>query len=112
MHCVLWSYPSPAGLTKEKADKLFADVAGMYIGVPGLVRKYFGYSEDGQTIVGVYLWRAKADADAFYNAEWIAGVTSRWGVMPAKSEWQIPQVVESVDGRVITDRAPAMADAG
>ena len=30
MHCVLWSYPSPAGLTKEKADKLFADVADMY----------------------------------------------------------------------------------
>ena len=109
MHCVLWSYPAPASLTKEKADKLFADVADMYIGVPGLVRKYFGYSEDGRTIVGIYLWRSKEDAEAFYSPEWIAGVTSRWGVMPTRSEWQIPQVVESAEGKVIAERMPAMA---
>ncbi len=63
MHCVLWSYPSPVGLTTPMADKVFADVAGMYLGVQGLVRKYFGYSEDGRTIVGIYLWQSKADAD-------------------------------------------------
>ena len=69
------------------------------------------YSEDGSTIVGVYLWRSKADADAFYSPDWIAGVRSRWGVMPAKSEWYVPQVVESAEGRVITEKAPAMAEA-
>ena len=111
MHCVLWSYPSPAGLTKEKADRLFADVAEMYVGVPGLVRKYFGYSEDGETIVGIYLWRSKAEAEAFYNPDWIAGVTSRWGVMPTRSDWQVPQVVESADGRIIREDAPATMDA-
>lgn len=110
MHCVLWSYPAPASLTTEKADKLFADVADMYIGVPGLVRKYFGYAEDGQTIVGIYLWRTKAEANAFYSPDWTAGVISRWGVMPTKSEWHVPQVVESAEGRVITDRAPAMVE--
>jgi hypothetical protein len=110
MHCVIWTYPSPAGLTKDKADRLFADVADMYIGVPGLVRKYFGYSEDGRAIVGIYLWLSKVDADAFYNPEWVAGVTSRWGVMPQRSDWEVPQVVESVEGRVIRDRAPAAAD--
>ena len=112
MHCVLWTYPAPASLTKAKADALFADVAAMYIGVPGLVRKYFGYSEDGRTVVGIYLWLTKADADAFYSPEWVAGVTSRWGVMPAKSEWHVPQVVESADGRVITEPEPLMAVAG
>ncbi len=111
MHCVSWSYPTPATLTKDKADKLFADVANMYIGVPGLVRKYFGYSEDGRTIVGIYLWRTKASAEAFYSPEWVAGVTSRWGVMPTRSDWEIPQVVESVEGKLITDREPAMAEA-
>ena len=109
MHCVLWSYPTPPSLTKEKADKLFAEVADLYLGVPGLVRKYFGYSEDGRTIVGVYLWRTKADAEAFYSPKWIADVTSRWGAMPAKSEWHVPQVVESADGRVIRESPPAMA---
>ena len=110
MHCVLWSYPAPANLTTDKADKLFADVAQMYIGVTGLVRKYFGYSEDGRTVVGVYLWETKADADAFYSPEWVAGVVSRWGVMPTRSEWHVPQVVESADGRVITERSPILAE--
>jgi len=112
VHCVLWSYPAPAGLSKERANELFAQTAQIYVGVPGLVRKYFGYSEDGSTIVGVYLWRSKADADAFYSPEWVAGVRSRWGVMPAKSEWYVPQVVESAEGRVITEKAPAMAEGG
>jgi hypothetical protein len=31
--------------------------------------------------------------------------------MPAKSEWYVPQVVESAEGRVITEKAPAMAEA-
>ena len=103
MHCVSWTYPAPASLTKEKADQLFAQVADMYIGVPGLVRKYFGYSEDGRTVVGIYLWRSKDDADAFYNAEWVAGVTSRWGVMPERTDWEIAQVVESEEGQVLRD---------
>jgi hypothetical protein len=105
MHCVEWRYRSPAGLTKERAARLFADVAPMYVGVPGLVRKYFGYSADGDAIVGIYLWRSKADAEAFYNAEWIAGVVSRWGVMPERTDWEIPQVVESDTGEVVRDPA-------
>ena len=73
--------------------------------VPGLVRKYFGYSEDGSTIVGIYLWRSKVEAEAFYNPDWVAGVTSRWGVMPTRSDWQVPQVVESAEGRIVRDGA-------
>jgi hypothetical protein len=37
--------------------KLFDDVAGNYLDVPGLIRKYFGFSEDAKTVVGIYLWR-------------------------------------------------------
>lgn len=109
MHCIQWTYPKTASMTAEKADKLFADVAGMYLGVPGLVRKYFGYAEDGMTIVGIYLWRSKADADAFYSPEWIAGVTSRWGAMPARSDWHVSLVAESAAGEVVTDGNLAMA---
>lgn len=108
MYCVLWSYP-PSDLSKEQADSLFAKVADIYIGVPGLVRKYFGYSEDGKTIVGIYLWRSKPDADAFYNPEWIAGVTSRWGAMPVRTDWEVTQVVESEEARIIKDPSPAVA---
>ena len=73
--------------------------------MPGLIRKYFGHSEDRLSVVGIYLWESKAQADAFYSPGWVAGVTSRWGSMPAKTEWWIPQVVESAEGRVIADDA-------
>ncbi len=110
MHCVEWRYETPAGLTKAKADALFAKVARMYVGVPGLVRKYFGYAPDGSSIVGIYLWTSKAEADAFYSPEWTAGVVSRWGVMPARTDWEVPQVVESTTGEIIADPTAAAAE--
>ena len=110
MHCVLWSYAAPAGLTKAKSDKLFAENAHRYVKVRGLIRKHFGYSEDGKTVVGIYLWESKADAEVFYTPEWVAGVTSRWGVAPTRTDWEIPLIVESADGRVIT--APAKEAVG
>lgn len=107
MYCVVWTYRMPPGHSAEQIAELFASVADIYIGVPGLIRKYFGHSEDRLAVVGIYLWDSKAQADAFYSPEWIAGVKSRWGSMPAKAEWQIPQVVESAEGRVVTAAAPA-----
>jgi hypothetical protein len=97
-------------MTKAVADALFLKVGGMYVGVPGLVRKYFGYSEDGSKIIGIYLWQNKANADAFYSPEWLAGVTDRWGATPDRADWQIPQVVESITGEVITDTARTAAE--
>lgn len=102
MYCVTWTYKMPEGYSADQVRALFAQTAQIYIGVPGLIRKYFGYSDDLRTVVGIYLWKSRSDADAFYSAEWVAGVVSRWGSMPAKAEWQVPQVVESIEGRVIS----------
>lgn len=111
MYCVTWTYAMPAGHSAAQIAELFAKTADIYLGVPGLVRKYFGHSEDCCSVVGIYLWESKAHADAFYSPEWIAGVKSRWGSLPAKAEWVVPQVVESAEGRVITDAVPALAAA-
>ena len=73
-------------------------------------RRVLWSSADGRTLVGIYLWR-KADAEAFLQSDWVAGVTGRWGVMPTRSKWQMPQVVESAGGRVIRDHAPALVAA-
>ena len=110
MYCVVWTYKMPPGYSAAQIKELFAKTAQIYVGVPGLVRKYFGHSDDRLSVVGIYLWESKEQADAFYSPEWTAGVVSRWGSMPAKTEWQVPQVVEH-DGRVITDAAPALAPA-
>jgi heme-degrading monooxygenase HmoA len=109
MYCVAWTYTMPPGLSADQIEALFARTADIYLGVPGLVRKYFGHSDDLARVVGIYLWETKEAADAFYSPEWFAGVTSRWGSMPDKAQWCIPQVVESAEGRVVRDPPPRLA---
>jgi hypothetical protein len=38
-------------------------------------------------------------------------VTERWGAAPVKSEWEVPVVAESLDGRVVADYADARTSA-
>jgi hypothetical protein len=103
MFCVTWTYQTPPSLSKPAIDKLFSDVAGRYLGVSGLVRKYFGYSEDGKQVIGVYLWKDRSAAADFYTPEWLADVTQRWGAAPVKSEWVIPVVAESALNKLVAD---------
>ena len=102
MHCVVWTYSVPPQLNEEAIRKLFADVAGNYIAVPGLIRKYFGFSDGADSVVGIYLWESSEAADAFYSPEWMAGVTERWGAAPERQDWIVPVVAESVGGQVLT----------
>ena len=103
MHCVMWTYEVPPKLDEPAIRSLFEQVAGNYLGVPGLIRKYFGFSEDAASVIGIYLWASKSDADRFYSPEWMAGVAERWGAAPRRDEWVVPVVAESVGGRVVTD---------
>jgi hypothetical protein len=106
LYCVTWTYASPPHLTETAIRSQFDNVAGNYLGVPGLIRKYFGFSDDASSVVGIYLWETKDAADAFYSDEWLAGVTERWGAAPVKQEWIVPVVAESVEGRVVGAGAP------
>jgi hypothetical protein len=106
LYCVTWTYTTPPDLTETAIRNQFDNVAGNYLGVPGLIRKYFGFSEDASSVIGIYLWETKDAADAFYSDEWLAGVTERWGAAPVKQEWIVPVVAESIDGRVVGADAP------
>lgn len=101
MYCVVWTYTVPPSLDETAIRRQFAAVADRYLAIPGLIRKYFGFSGDGRSVVGVYLWTSKADADAFYSPDWIAGVTERWGAAPERADWIVPIVAESAEGRVV-----------
>lgn len=102
MHCVMWTYVAPPELTEPVIRKQFVDVADRYLGVPGLIRKYFGFTEDARSVVGIYLWESKQDAEAFYTAEWMAGVTERWGSVPQRDDWVVPVVAETTQGNVVS----------
>lgn len=101
MYCVVWTYAVPPSLDEAAIRRQFAAVAERYIGIPGLIRKYFGFSADGKSVVGIYLWTSKGAADAFYSPDWIAGVTERWGAAPERTDWIVPVVAESAEGRVV-----------
>ena len=101
MYCVMWTYQVPPELTKSVITKQFSDVAERYIGIPGLIRKYFGFTEDGTSVIGIYLWTSREAADTFYSPEWLTGVKQRWGAEPVKSEWNVPVVAESSEGRLV-----------
>jgi hypothetical protein len=102
MYCVVWTYVVPPSLDAPAIRKQFGAVAERYIGIPGLIRKYFGLSADGSSVVGIYLWASKEAADAFYTPEWIAGVTERWRATPERADWIVPVVAESAEARVIS----------
>jgi hypothetical protein len=95
LYCVLWTYAVPPQLTEAAIRSQFEAVAENYVAVPGLIRKYFGFTEDGKSVIGIYLWRSREAADAFYSPAWIAGVTERWGAAPVKNDWVVPVVAES-----------------
>src|SRR5215213_9700448 len=106
MYCVTWTYAAPPELSESAIRNQFDNVAANHLGVPGLIRKYFGFSDDASSVVGIYLWETKGAADAFDSDEWLAGVTERWRAAPVKQEWIVPVVAESVEGRVVTAGAP------
>jgi hypothetical protein len=97
----MWTYAVPPSLDELAIRDLFASVAGNYLGIPGLIRKYFGFSEDATEVIGIYLWETKESADAFYSDDWMAGVTQRWGAAPRKQDWIVPVVAESTAGEVV-----------
>jgi hypothetical protein len=103
VYCVLWTYKAPPALSEEVIRRQFDAVADRYLGVPGLVRKYFGFTSDAKSVIGIYLWTSREAADAFYTPEWLSGVTERWGATPVKTEWIVPVVAESVEGRVVSE---------
>lgn len=59
----------------------FRQIAPDFREVPGLIRKYFIYAEDGWA-GGVYLWRSRADAEAYYAGPWLEERRERYGMDP------------------------------
>ena len=101
MYTVMWTFHVPEGTTRQDLVNTINASAHTYLGIPGLIRKYYGIAEDGKTLVGIYLWKSKRQADAFYTTQWVAMVTQRWRSAPIRQEWSTPMVVESEGGKLL-----------
>ncbi len=96
------TFKLPEGTTAEEARKMFEASAPRYREVPGLVRKYHVFAEDG-TGGGVYLWQSREAADALYDRAWRAMIEERYGAVPSVRYFETPVIVDNVVGEIQTD---------
>ncbi len=82
----------------EALKQVFADSVPRYQQVPGLLRKYYLLSDDGDTAGGVYLWESRADAEALYTDEWKQMIKEKYGSEPVLSYFQSPVILDNQYG--------------
>ena len=96
--------PIPEGMTYEQYAANVETFAGRFRSIPGLVRKYFLFSEEHGRAGGVYLWETRDDADACYavGGSWRENFVSVFGVEPEIAVFRSPVVVDNKIGEVVS----------
>ena len=89
------TFKLPRRWSVEEAANVFNTTAPKYLNKTGLIRKHYFVSENGERAGGIYLWRARADAEACYTAEWKAMVTDKYGAAPDVDYLAIPVTVDN-----------------
>lgn len=87
------SVPTPAGLPRATVEAGMARSVPTYAAVPGLIRKYFtiGQADFG----GLYLFRDRASAQAWFSDAWRARVVATYGAQPTVTYFDVPLVVDN-----------------
>lgn len=98
---VQFSLPKP--ITVAEAKAIFASTAPRYLGMDGLIRKYYVLSEDGQTAGGVYLWASRAAAERMYDGAWRAFVQEKYGTEPRLTYFETPVLVDNVSQEIVQE---------
>ena len=99
MHIVIWTFEIMEGKSRtDLAESARADSRD-YEGVAGLMQLHYGVAPDLRSVIEVYLWRSKSDADRFYDREWDGAASRRWeSARMTRQDYDVPAAVEA--GRV------------
>lgn len=103
MITTITTFQLPKTITLEEARTIFLSTAPKYQDVAGLIRKVYIYSEDDNTVGGIYLWNSRADAEAMYTESWKAFVREKYGTDPSVIYLESPVVVDNVTHEIIAD---------
>ena len=103
MITVITNFRLPKPITRDEARRTFLSTAPKYQGVPGLIRKVYVLSQDGNTAGGIYLWNSRAEADAMYTESWKAFVREKYGTDPSLTYLDSPVVVDNVTSEILSD---------
>ncbi|MDD2464436.1 MAG: hypothetical protein PHI97_10615 [Desulfobulbus sp.] len=93
----------PEPITIAQAKEIFLSTAPKYLGMAGLLRKYYFLSEDGSKAGGIYLWHSRTAAESVYTDEWRAFVRGKYGTEPSLIFLETPVVVDNVVDTIIAD---------
>jgi hypothetical protein len=97
-------YRLPPHISLEACAEHFRKIAPGFRTGPGLSRKQFIYAED-RWAGGVYLWKARADAEAFYGGPWRAGSRERYGMDPEIKYFHTACVTDNAADAVLLPHA-------
>ena len=103
MITAITTFRLPKPITRDEARQIFLSTAPKYQGVPGLVRKVYVLSDEGDVAGGVYLWQSRADADAMYTDSWRAFVRGKYGTEPSVTYFESTVVVDNVSQAILSD---------
>ncbi len=90
-------------LSRDKAQEIFSGTASRYKEVPGLVRKYYLISEDGETAGGIYLWQSREHAEQLYTDDWKKFIQDKYGSEPSIEFHASPVIVDNLTGEILQD---------
>lgn len=87
------------GLTREQAIEEIKETIPMYMGRPGLVRKYICLNFEEGWGCGVYLWESRQQAEQFF-AFARQKIREQTGSEPEISLLETPVIVDNLTGAV------------
>lgn len=103
MITVIVEFKLPQPMTRSQARDTFLSTAPKYLGMPGLIRKYYFVSPEGDKAGGIYLWQSRDDAERVYTEDWKAFVRGKYGTDPALTYLECPVVVDNLSGEIVSD---------
>jgi hypothetical protein len=84
---------TPVGITRPMLDGGFRQAVPVYEKIPGLIRKYF--IANGDSFGGMYLWKNRASAEAWYNEAWHAKAKATYGSEPQLTYFDAPVQIDN-----------------
>lgn len=103
MITVMVEFKLPQPVTRAQARETFMSTAPKYVGMAGLIRKYYFVTQDGTRAGGIYLWKSREDADRVYTEDWKTFVRGKYGTDPVMTWLECPVVVDNVNNEIISD---------
>lgn len=85
---------TPPGITRPMLDGGFKQALPVYEKIPGLLRKFFIANED--SFGGMYLWKDRASAEAWYSDAWRAKAKATYGSDPQLTYFDAPLQIDNV----------------